>query len=69
MHVKLSEEVRVEQLLGEDVPEHFAKFLTPLETGTAGGMEERLNDAVAKVTGRPAQKFDAWVQHNKAVWQ
>ena len=69
MHVKLSEEDRVKQLLDVGVPEHYAIFLTSLEAGTAGGMEERSNDVVEKVTGRPAQTFDAWVQQNKVVWQ
>ena len=51
------------------MPEFYVKFLTSLEVGSAGGMEERVNDDVERVTGRPPQKFDDWVQENKAVWE
>ena len=67
MHVKVSETERVQQYLDKGLPEFYAKFLTSLEVGSAGGMEERVTDDVERVTGRPPQKFDDWVQENKAV--
>jgi festuclavine dehydrogenase len=69
VHVRLSEAERVQQYLSKGLPDFYAGFLTFLEVGSAGGMEERLNDDVEKVTGRPPQKFDDWVQENKAVWE
>ena len=69
MHVKVSETERVQQYLDKGLPEFYAKFLASLEVGSAGGMEERVNDDVERVTGRPPQKFDDWVQENKAVWE
>ena len=69
MHVKLSEEEQVRRLLDVGMPEHFAKFVTSLEVKSSKGMEERTSDAVEKVTGRPPQTFDAWVQYNKTAWQ
>jgi hypothetical protein len=69
MHVKLSEEQVVQRYLGVGTPEHMAKFLASIEVSTANGREETLNDAVKEVTGRPPQKFDVWIQENKATWQ
>ena len=39
-----------------------------LESLTADKREERMNDVVEKVTGRPPKTFDAFVQENKSVW-
>lgn len=68
-HIKLSEEQSYHQLLKSGLSDHYAKFLASLEVATANGVEERSNDNVEKVTGRPPLTFDAWVQENKAVWQ
>ncbi len=69
MHVKRSEQERVKQFMSLHMPEQFAKFLTSLEVSSAHGAEDRMNDVVEKVTGRPPQKFDAWVEENKFAWQ
>lgn len=42
--------------------------MASLETLTAEKREERMNDTVEKVTGRPPQTFDSFVQENKSVW-
>lgn len=68
VHVRLGAQERTKQLTGFGVPEHYAKFLTYLETFTATGVEERMNDAVEKVTGKPAQSFEDFAEQNKAVW-
>lgn len=68
VHVKLSEEERVQMFQSEGLPESVAKFLTWIEIQCAGGSEERLDDSVEKVTGQPPQMFDAWVQQNKSTW-
>lgn len=51
------------------LPEHYAKLLTSLEVSAADGVEDRINDAVERVTGRPPQKFDAFAQEHKTAWQ
>ena len=56
-------------MIKSGMPEHYAKFLTSLEVRSANGREGTMNDDIEKVTGRPPQKFDAFVQENKAVWQ
>lgn len=69
VHVKLSEEERAQKQQSEGMPEAVANFLAWIEGLSAGGAEERSDDSVEKVTGRPPQTFDAWVQQNKATWQ
>lgn len=68
-HVKLTEEQRTQQLIGDGLPEHYAKFLTFLEVSAAQGAEDRMDDAVERVTGRPPQNFDAFAQQHMAAWQ
>ena len=55
--------------LSFSLPEYFAKFLTHLEVMTAEGMEERTNDVVEKVTGRPPVRFEEFVEENKGGWE
>jgi hypothetical protein len=69
VHVKLSESERFKKYLDTGFPEFLARLLVSLEVGTARGMEDRLSDDVERVTGKPPQKFDDWVQENKAVWE
>lgn len=69
VHIKLSDDQRTQQLMSFGLPEHYAKFLTFLEVSSANGAEDRMNDAVERVCGRPPQTFDAFAQQNKAVWQ
>ncbi|KAN0095231.1 NAD(P)-binding protein [Hyaloscypha variabilis] len=49
-------------------PEPLAQFMARLESLTADKREERTNNVVEKVTGRPPMTFDAFVQENKSVW-
>ena len=44
-------------------------MLAWVEAQVAGGLEDRLDDSVEKVTGRPPITFDSWLQENKATWQ
>jgi festuclavine dehydrogenase len=68
VHVKLTEEQRIQKFLSFGMPEHYAKFLTFLEGSAAKGEEERMNDAVERVTGRPSQNFDSFAQQHKMEW-
>lgn len=68
-HVKLTGEERIQSYLGQGLPDFFANFLAYLETEAAKQVENRTNDAVEQVTGRPGQTFDAFAKENKAAWQ
>ena len=69
MHIKRSEQERVEQFMSTHMSEQFAKFITSIEVSSASGAEDRMNDVVEKVTGRSPKNFDAWVEENKTAWQ
>ncbi|MCJ1251585.1 hypothetical protein MMC30_008820 [Trapelia coarctata] len=68
-HVKLTEEQRYQGLVSAGLSDYYAKFLTSLEVSALNGAEDRMNDVVEKVTGRPPRSFDGFAQENKAVWQ
>jgi hypothetical protein len=67
-NVKLTKEDSVKKWMASGTPEPTAQFMATLETMTAAGTEERMNDVVEKVTGRPPQTFDSFVQENKSAW-
>ncbi|KAI9794246.1 MAG: hypothetical protein M1816_006172 [Peltula sp. TS41687] len=70
VHVKLSPDQETRRLIKDvGMDEDYAKLLTYLEVISADGVEERMNDAVERVTGRPPLKFDDFAQQNKAVWE
>lgn len=68
-HVNLTGEQRIQRLMSVGMPEHYAKFLTSLEVSARNGDENRMNDAVERVTGRPPQTFDEFTQQCKAAWE
>lgn len=68
-HVKVTGEQRYEGFKSYGLSDHYAKMLVDLEKAAANGTEDKLNDVVERVTGRPAQTFDAFAQEHKAVWQ
>ena len=69
-HEKLSaQEMSTRFLNVSYVPPPFADMLAGLDAAIAGGIEDRLNDQVAKVTGRPPKSFRAWAEENRAVLQ
>lgn len=48
----------------------LAKFMTGLETGTAGGGEANFGQgAVEELTGQAPTTFDEWATKNKSAWQ
>lgn len=67
--MRLTKEQRVQKYQSIGLPEHLAEFVTSLELASADGLEERTNDVVERVTGRPATPFDVFVEENKALWQ
>ncbi|KAJ7215186.1 hypothetical protein C8J57DRAFT_1396959 [Mycena rebaudengoi] len=67
-HVRLTEEETVKRYQDLGMSESAAQFMTWLETSTAAGAEERMDDAVERITGRPPATFDAWAEENKKLW-
>ena len=55
--------------MGMQAPEKLAQFVISLEVLSANGAEDRMNDVVKTVTGRPPQKLDSWIGENKMAWQ
>jgi festuclavine dehydrogenase len=69
VHVRLNEEERLKSYLDNVGGSEFvARFLTMMEVKAANGSEEHLNDVVERVTGRPAQDFDSFVEEHKTEW-
>lgn len=66
VHVELTEEQRTQQFMGFGIPEFRAKLVTFLEVSSASGAENKMNDTVEQVTGRPPQNFDAFVQEHRS---
>lgn len=69
MNVKLTGDQRIQKYIEHGVSEDRARFLTYLELLSADNAENKTNDVVEKVTGRPGRTFDAFAEENKAAWQ
>jgi len=68
-HVKLSDEDSTKRFQSLGLEAERAKFMTSLESSTAGGAEANFGTgAVEELTGRPPMKFDDWAQKNKKAW-
>jgi hypothetical protein len=67
--VKLTNEQTVEQYQMIGLPPPAAGFMAWLEKWTADGGEDRMNDAVEKVTGKAPKTLESWIQENKKYWQ
>lgn len=52
------------------VPLDYARMLAALETEIRGWKENRLNDVVLKLTGRPPKKFEVYLGEciARGVW-
>ncbi|MCJ1273840.1 hypothetical protein MMC21_001633 [Puttea exsequens] len=64
-HVKLSQEESAKRYQGLGLSDRMAGVMASLEVHTANGGEERMNDAVEKVTGRSPIRFDDFVKQNE----
>ena len=67
VHARLSEQQGVQRSLNLSMAEHYAKFLPYPEVTNANGAEERMNDALKQVTGRPRQSLDAWMPQGRQM--
>lgn len=63
-HVPLSEAELSTQLQATGIPESYASMLAKMDLGIKAGAEERLNNTVQKVIGRPPMTFRAFAEAN-----
>jgi uncharacterized protein YbjT (DUF2867 family) len=61
-HRALSTEEHTRHLAESGLPVEFAAFLAALDEDVRGGSEDRVTDAVERVTGRPARSFREFVE-------
>jgi len=66
--VRISEKELAEDLQSFDLQPDYAQVLAALDTAVSNGLEERLNDNVLSVTGRPPKLFQEFVSENRKVW-
>jgi festuclavine dehydrogenase len=69
-HVVISEEEMAKAMVGFGVKEDYARMLAGLDTAIREGREERLGDAVLKVTGREPKKLGTFVDEcvQRGIW-
>lgn len=67
-HVTISEKGLAEELQFFDLQPEYAQVLAALDTAVSNGVEERLNNNVLSVAGRPPKRFQEFVNENKQVW-
>ncbi|KAL1742140.1 hypothetical protein HDZ31DRAFT_43884 [Schizophyllum fasciatum] len=67
-HVKLSQADMEKKFIEMGVPEDYAPILAGMDVAISKGSEERLSDAVERVTGRPPKSFRTFAQEIKGAW-
>jgi festuclavine dehydrogenase len=67
-HVKLSPEEFTSFLVSSSIPQYLAEYLSILDVGISEGSENRLNDAVEEVTGKPPGNFRDFAVENRQRW-
>lgn len=67
-HVRLSVEELAARHTAHGLPHDYAATLAGLDGQIAKGAEERLSDAVPRLTGRPATRFDAFALEHGNLW-
>ena len=67
--MKITEE-QLAKTMEQFIPDDFARMLAALDTAIKDGKENRLNDVVLKVTGRPPKKFKVYLGEcmAKGIW-
>jgi hypothetical protein len=66
--VTISEKELAEELQSFDLQPDYAQVLAALDTAVSNGVEERLNNKVLSVAGRPPKLFQEFVNENRQVW-
>ncbi|KAL9045201.1 MAG: hypothetical protein Q9214_001723 [Letrouitia sp. 1 TL-2023] len=68
-HENYTEEQLAARYIKAGMPDSYAKMLSNLDTQVSNGLENKLNDVVENLTGRPPKTFKAFAEENKAVWK
>ncbi|KAH8815562.1 ergot alkaloid A [Xylogone sp. PMI_703] len=70
-YVKITQEQVMADLCASGMDETYAKAMSELDTWVKTGGEERLNDVVLKLTGRPPKRFEDYVQQcvKQGLWK
>ncbi|MFT3772604.1 MAG: hypothetical protein QM820_45010 [Minicystis sp.] len=56
-HVRVDEAEAKRRLVEQGIPDAYAALLVALDVAIRGGAEDRITDAVLRVTGRPPRRF------------
>ena len=59
-HMKITEEQEA-AAMEQFMPTDYARMLAALDTAIKEGKENRLNETVLKITGRPPKKFEVYL--------
>ncbi|KAL9609667.1 MAG: hypothetical protein Q9167_005576 [Letrouitia subvulpina] len=68
-HENYTEEQLAARYIKAGMPESYAKMLSNLDTQVSNGLQNKLNDVVEVLTGRPPKSFKTFVVENKSVWE
>ena len=64
-HANLTEDELIKLFIEGGIPEGYARPLAMMDTMIANGGEDRLNDVVQKMTGRPPKTFRKFAEQNR----
>ena len=67
-HERVPRAAVVDRIADSGVPREFATLLAGLEDLIAAGAEDRVSDAVHRVTGRPARSLAQWASERRSAW-
>lgn len=67
-HIDLTEDELVSGFKKKDMPEDYARLLARADRSIKAGEEERLDDAVRRVTGKDPRRFKDFAGSVKGVW-
>lgn len=68
MHVKQEQHERAKSLQSSGMPAQYANMLASMDAMIAKGSEDRLNDVVLELTGKPPRKFRDFAEASKSCW-
>jgi uncharacterized protein YbjT (DUF2867 family) len=60
VHRSVPADEAAQRIAAHGIPDEFAKALAAMDVTISGGAEDRVNDTVERVTGRPARNFGAF---------
>ncbi|WP_063673499.1 ergot alkaloid biosynthesis protein [Dyella thiooxydans] len=67
-HVALDSDSQAQRFEAQGLPPEYARMLSALDQGIAGGAEDRTTDGVALLTGHPPTGFRAFAEAAAPAW-